>query len=355
MIIITLVLLISKFLSAASVDVLKNDFCASNVGMAGSKSAVEESICAINYNPAGIAFSDKREFHISVSNGFEDASYSYTAFGTEIKHKILSEFSYPKIAASVYLSNLGDITIRNLDNYGNISEKSLNAEKDIIFTLGYAEKLSKETVYLIPSTKSSFISAAGVSFKYINSKLLEKYSATTFTFDAGYMGKLVDIGLNFGFSVSNTLGKIKYIEEKTDLPVILRAGVSYSKPTIMENKFTTSLEFDRYLTDSINSLRLGIDYTIENSFSFRTGYRFLEDNKGLSIGIGIYASNFSFDIATVLSSVYKYSFFTIGYRIPSSEESSEKPAKSKQIEKFKEKQKESTPPPPSSEKLIIVF
>ncbi len=353
-----IILLTQIHLFSASVDVIKNDLSASSVGLSASKAAVEETAFAINYNPAGLAFSQKTEIHATIANGFEDASYSYFVFSNQIKEKVFSEVGYPHIATSFYLADLGKIKINTLDDYGNITEKTINAEKDYVISLGYAEKLSHQTVYISPSVKSKLTTAAGLSIKYINSKLLEKYSASSFAVDAGYLGKLEDIGVNFGISISNTLGKIKYIDETYSLPVILRTGISYSKPTIMENKATFYLEYDRYITDKKNSLKAGIDYTIENHFSFRTGYKFLDDNKGLSVGIGIYASRFSLDIATVFYSIYKYTFLSISYKIPYDEDSTSIKKRSPQLDKFKEKQKvkeKNTLPQPSKEKIIIVF
>ncbi|MGC8867357.1 MAG: hypothetical protein ACP5PA_04000 [Elusimicrobiales bacterium] len=344
-------------LSSASLDILKNDFSASLVGLSSSKAAVEEAIYAINYNPAGLSFSQKAEFYATLSNGFDNASYSYFAFGSQIGKKVFSDIAYPHIAASFYLSDLGDIKLRTLDDYGNITEKNINAEKDYILSLGYAEKISQQTVYISPSVKSKFISAAGISLKYLNSKLLERYSASSLAFDAGYLGKLEDIGLNFGISLSNTFGRIKYISESYKLPVILRIGLSYSRPTIMESNATLCLEYDSYITDKKNSLKAGIDYTIKNSFSFRTGYKFLDDNKGLSLGISIYALNFSLDIGTTFSSVYKYTFFSIGYKIPANEAEGSIKQKSPQLNKFKEKKaKDKTNTSiPSKGNTIIVF
>ncbi|MCX7641874.1 MAG: PorV/PorQ family protein [Elusimicrobiales bacterium] len=343
-------------LKLSGLDILKNDFNALVVGMAGSNAAIEEGISALNYNPAGLAFGKKFETSLSLSNGFEDASYSYISTAIEIPYKILSEFSTPHCGMSIYFSNLGNMKIRTIDNSGNITEKNTSAEKDTIITFGYAEKLTEQTIYISPSTKSKFEGAAGISLKYINSTLLSKYSANSLAADVGYIGKLTDVGITFGLSLSNSLGKIKYYKEEYKLPTIFRIATSYSRPTILENKTTISIEYDSYLTDKKQSLKLGIDYTIEDIFSFRTGYRFFDDNKGLTLGIGLYTHNFSFDIATTFTSVYKYSIFSVTYRLGNFQDKPT-PKKSPQLEKFKEKNREKTPPLPSTnkEKTIIVF
>lgn len=352
MILVLLHLLILK--TYATLDILKNDYTAYVAAVGGANGSVIEGVYALNYNPAGLAFSNKLEATLSASNGFDDATYSYIGAGFQIPHRILSEFSYPHTAFSIYLSNLGRMIERTLDENGNITEKRLNAEKDIIVSIGYAEKLSKETVYISPSVKSTFESAAGITFKFINSTLLDRYKANTIAVDAGYLGSLNDIGLKFGLSISNSFGKIRYYKEQYKLPQIIRAGISYSRPTIFENKTTFLTEYTTYPTQKQQSLRLGIDYTIENAFSFRVGYKLLEDNKGLTLGIGIHMGGFYLDISTAFTSVYKYSFLSVTYKMLG-ETKSPQMKRSHQLDRFKEKQQEKTPPSPSKEKVIIVF
>lgn len=349
-----IIFLIILNLYSASLDVLKNDLNAVTASLSGSNSSIQKGISSLNSNPAGLIFGEKKEFITSVSNGFDDSKYSYIGSSFEIPINIITEKNHPQIGFSVYFTDLGSMKVRNLDYYGNISEKNIDAEKNLIFSFGYSEKVNDEITYLTPSTKSRFEGGIGLGFKFIKSKLLSKYNANSFVIDAGYMASLADIGLNFGLSAIN-IGKIKYIDEKNDLPQTLRFSLSYSKPTILENQTTLYLGYDNYITDKKQSLKIGLEYSIEKVFSFRTGYKFLDDNKGLSLGVGLYAGNFSFDISTSFTSIYKYSFLSISYKIPKEEMKKEK--KRTQLDKFKEKQKDNYTPPlqPSKEKVIIIF
>lgn len=347
--------IIFNILYSASIDVLKNDFNAISSSLSGANSSIQSGIYSLNSNPAGLVFGGKTEFITSVSNGFEDAKYSYLGSSFEIPINILNEKFYPQLGVSIYLTDLGTIKSRTLDNYGNISEKNIDAEKNAIFSFGYSEKVNDEITYLTPSIKSRFEGSIGLGFKFIKSTLLSNYSANSFAIDAGYMASLSDIGLSFGISAIN-IGKIKYLDENNDLPQTLRVSVSYSRPTILENQTTLYLGYDSYVVDKKQSFKIGLEYSIENIFSFRTGYKFLDDNKGLSVGIGLYTGNFSFDISTSFASIYKYSFLSVSYRIPKKEKTT-KEKKRPQLDKFREKQKDKyTPPPqPSKEKVIIVF
>lgn len=344
--------------SNSSVDILKNDISAEAISLSGSNSVTSTDIFALNYNPAGISNISDYQIGISYSNGFEDSKYSFLGFSLPLKQKVLSEFSYPTLAFSIYTADLGDMTYRKINNDGSVSEERISTEKDIILTIGYGEKVYREKgIYLWEGMKSDFESSIGIGIKFINSKLLG-YSANTMAVDAGYFATLKDVGIDFGVSLLNTIGKIKYIDEKNNLPSILKAGISYSKPTIMEQKLKLSLEYDNYLTDNKSSLKTGLEYEIEDIFAFRAGYRFIEDNKGLSIGVGLFTRNINFDIATVFYDVYKYTSFSIKYSFGQNQQ--DKTEDSKPLKKLKEKekktiQKNNTQQPAPSRKTIIIF
>ncbi|MEF3279742.1 MAG: hypothetical protein K6357_02085 [Elusimicrobiota bacterium] len=356
--IITIIIILSKNLySNSAIDVLKNDVSASVLAMAGSNAALNLDIFSVNYNPATLGEIKSYQTAISYSNGFEDATYSYAALGMPFPTNIISNISKPYIAMSIYMTSLGDFIDRRINPDGTISEKKINAEKNTIVSFSYAEKITKETVIISPTIKSKFESNIGIGVKFIDSKLLDKYSANTVAVDAGYYGNFVDIGFDFGISVSNAIGSIKYIEEKYNLPTILRVAASYSKPTIMDQRTKISCEFDRYINDKQNSLRIGLEYTFEKIMSIRTGYRFLEDNKGLSIGVGLFAGGFSIDIATVFYDVYKYSSVSIKFKFGKQVEEEKQ---SKELKKFIEKEEKKTDRPsrPKTSPLknqIIVF
>lgn len=358
--------LISTKVFSASLDILKNDVSARIVGSAGSNSTVEDSVFAINYNPAGLAFINTFETGLSVSNGFDDAKYSYISVGTKTNFRVFSEFDSPGIGLSLYKASLGDFTLRTVDDYGNITEKTVNAENDIVLSFGYAEKIIDEKTYITPSVKSRMEGTFGIGIKYISSKLLDKYSADTFAVDAGYMGRLEDIGLDFGISLLNTMGKIKYLEEKNNLPTTLKVGISYSKPTIFDNTTRFSLGYDNYITDKKQSFKLGVEYNISSKefltnykIAIRAGYKF-DDNKGFTIGTGFYYGNFCFDLSTSFSTVYKYSFLSIRYKFSKQQEKTlEEKSKEKRLEKIKKKEQTTSPSPQPirkpTESVIIVF
>ena len=343
-----ILLIFSKILySNSSLDVLKNNVSAKSISLGGASSVTETDIFSTFSNPAVLSVVESYQVGVNYSNGFEDANYSYLSFGIPLNQKVISDISKPYIGFSIYLTNLGDMTQRSIIN-DTIVEKNISTEKNKIFIFSYAEKIDRQTTYITPKLKSNFESSIGFNVKLINSKLLE-YSANTYALDIGYFGSLTDIGLDFGFSLLNTLGKIKYIEEKNDLPTTFKAGVSYTKPTIMENKTKFAIEYDNYIVDKKNSLSIGIEYNIENVFSAGAGYRFIDDDKGPSFGVSIYHGGFEASISTVFYQVYKYTSFSIRYSFGKKEEKDEKEKVSRPLKKIIDEDKGIQKAKPSKE------
>jgi len=316
---IIIILISSKTLySNSAVDVLKNNINPKSIALGGADSTTNIDIFSTFTNPAALSGLNNFNIGLNYSNGFEDAKYSYLTFGAPLNYELLSSISKPYLGFSLYLTDLGEMIERKIVN-NTVVEKTVSTEKNRIFIISYSEKIDKQTTYITPTLKSNFESSIGFNIKLINSKLLE-YSANTYAFDIGYFGSLTDIGLNFGASLLNTLGKIKYIEEKNELPTTFKIGLSYTKPTIMENKTKFAVEYSNYITDKKNSLSMGIEYNIEDVFSAAIGYRALDDNNGLSFGVSLYKGGFEASVSVALYEVYKYTSFSIKYSFGKREE-----------------------------------
>lgn len=340
--------------SNSSIDVLKNEVDASVIALAGANSVLNKSIYSIHSNPANLSELNYKSAGFNISNGFEDAKYNFLTFGIPLNIKGIGEISHPYMAASIYMTDLGDLTYRKILDDGTIQQKTISAEKNMVFSISYAEKVYREKTYISKGLKSDFEHSFGLTLKFVNSKMLDKYSADTFAVDLGYKGSLTELGIDFGLSVLNTLGKIKYIRESNDLPTTLKTGIKYSRPTIMDQKVAIYTEFDRYLVDKYNSLRIGLEYLIEGKMSFGVGYRFLEENKGLGIGVGLFADRFKLNVATTFFDVYKYTSFSVSYNFGPGIETEAKESKSLKI--FKEKRKKEEEKAKEKPKnYIIVF
>jgi hypothetical protein len=125
-----------------------------------------------------------------------------------------------------------------------------------------------------------------------------------------------NLGLGFGASISNYGPGLKYYKETDPLPTILRLGLAYQGPTILDQSILLALESDIYTTESLKSLRGGLEYAFRKLFYFRLGYKALEDNYGTTMGLGLRSKSFSLDYATSFNEVFNTSQVALSYRFP---------------------------------------
>ncbi|PIS46724.1 MAG: hypothetical protein COT17_07070 [Elusimicrobia bacterium CG08_land_8_20_14_0_20_51_18] len=297
-----------------SVDVLKNDVSPKAVSMGGSYAAICDDVYSIYYNPAGLGQLPSPEISFNYSGGFEDAKTNYLAFGTPLPVKGFAGLDKGVLAVSFHTTSLGDFNYRYINYDGTIYSKTVDAEKNTIITLAYAEKVSEGDVKF-ESYKAYVEQYLGLGFKYVKSTLLEDDDPpTTFAVDAGYKAVEPKLGLSFGLSLLNTMGAIKYVEEKYSLPTILRAGLSWKKPTVMEQQVTLSAEYDKFINDDDASLKFGVEYHLQQVLNFRLGYKMMEENSGFSFGLGLFSGDFSLDFASSMLAVYNSSSISLSYR-----------------------------------------
>jgi hypothetical protein len=155
----------------------------------------------------------------------------------------------------------------------------------------------------------------GMNAKYLKSTLLETYSASALAVDAGWLVMEPKLGLSFGASVSNFGSGLKYVSEVTPLPSILRLGLAYQRPTVMDQSVLLAAEGDFYTQEAQKSLRLGMEYHFQSIFNLRLGYKAAEDNKGFTMGLGVRYEDMSLDFAMGMgNAVYSASQVAFSYK-----------------------------------------
>ncbi|MCK5584128.1 MAG: hypothetical protein KAI33_10060, partial [Elusimicrobiales bacterium] len=106
-------------------------------------------------------------------------------------------------------------------------------------------------------------------------------------------------GLNFGLSAQNIGSKMKFIDEGDSLPLTIRTGINY----IALGNVVLSMEVDRFIKEKKTTMSAGVEYTVLNSLSLRTGYlknlnmESLKTGNGLSGGFGLMIRKFKFEYA----------------------------------------------------------
>lgn len=173
----------------------------------------------------------------------------------------------------------GDILIQNYSSGLNFAKK-IHPNIDVGFTLRYFRKN-----FFIPSSGSTVGQGIG--------------------FDFGFAGKISDV--SWGIAYQNIGPKITYTpaeERQDDLPRQMRLGVS-------KIIWTTSSELLELFSDvvwadaDVCRLRLGTQYSWQNSFFLRFGYVNKESSdgaiSGFTGGLGIKIKNISLDLASGVS------------------------------------------------------
>lgn len=355
------------FLSAegggSSVDILKSDISPRAMSMGGAYAAAGDDSQGAYYNPAAIGVIPNPEIAFSYSGGFDKTQLNHLSFAMPLPYRSFSNLGRGVLGASILSSSLGKFTYRYIAADGSVVSSNMDAEKNMVFSLSYAEKASEGETSM-DKYKLFLEHYLGVSVKYVKSTLLEDYSAGTPAFDAGYRMVEPEKGFSFGLSLSNFGGKIKYVKESYPLPQILRAGIALRSSPIMDQQILFTTEYDKFIQDGESAAKVGLEYHLQKILNFRVGYAGIQENKGFSLGLGFFLDNVSADFSTSMLSVYSYSAFSLSYRF-SGVEIKEVKKKKKQIKvdeeeetpRRKESAKEKPKPKPktSSDDFLMLY
>ncbi|OQY26669.1 MAG: hypothetical protein B6244_12955 [Candidatus Cloacimonetes bacterium 4572_55] len=132
----------------------------------------------------------------------------------------------------------------------------------------------------------------GVTGKYLYSKIeTEEARGVAMDFGIIYQPRVIE-NLTLGFSISNIGQKMKYVEEKFNMPTITRAGFSYPL-----NHFARIAIDMNKASDSDLRLQTGVELNIKDILSLRTGYKFNYDTDDFAAGMGVSIRNYQVDYA----------------------------------------------------------
>jgi hypothetical protein len=300
---------------SVGMQVLKTDMSPRASGMGGAFAAVADDIYSLNYNPAGLGRLYVPEISAMHLSGFDDSSLQQASYGMPLPFIGLAGLEKPAAGLSLMMASAGTFDYKHIMPDGSILSKSYDAQKDIALTFGYGEKVFSDDVNL-EGYNAKIDQYLGMNVKYLRSVLLEdKKPPSTFAFDAGWLIVAPKLGLSAGASLANLGGGLKYGSEVTRLPTILRLGLAYERPTIMDQSLLLAADGDFYMAESLKSLRFGLEYHFEKIFNFRLGYKAAEDNKGIMTGIGVHYEDMSLDVSLGLGNeVYNASQVAFSYR-----------------------------------------
>lgn len=191
-----------------------------------------------------------------------------------------------------------------------------------------------KTYFSLPQIRNIY---SGFGLKYFFEKL-DSYSGNAIAFDLGFLYILEEYNFAIGLTLENFGTKIKYHKEEENLPLLIRAGLSYN---LNEDNFILLFDAEKINNQSINYY-LGIKYTLIRNLSIRCGLNGANDSgKKITTGFDFQVlNNLEINYAFIPGNYFddshrfslSYSFDSIHKSIDKIEEESKiEPVKSKKV------------------------
>jgi hypothetical protein len=222
-------------------DFLNIGVSAHQEALGGSGDVLSQDISSAFVNPAGLSFIERAGATFMHSIWYQDISYEYLGAAMPIGSKSTIGLS------AVYL-HMGKIDAYNTydQEIGSIVPYSLAA------TASYSHKIRYNL-------------SLGINAKIISEKLTDKQT-NGYAIDLGGQYLLNDF--SFGFALNNLGPSMKYESANYKLPTAVSFGVGYAPPSIPVLVMLGA----RKAADQSLSLATGIEYSLGDCFSLRSGY-----------------------------------------------------------------------------------
>ncbi len=298
---VTLLLLLSSFSYAAfsekdsgtrAAQFLKLPVGAKPIGMGEAYTAIADDVNALFYNPAGLAQLKRKSGEFMFSKYIGETSYEWIAIGLPISKKA----GALGIGIQYFSAGSMDETTVNAQQVGSFTPS------DLAVHLAYAKQLGNFPL--------------GLNLKFIQSKIKE--TATSFALDLGSQYVSKESKLLLGFSLQNLGDGLKYENEKSKLPILIKLGIG-SK---INKQWLVSMD-GVFPEDNSPTFGAGTEYKIllskEIHFSLRAGYnsrsRKSDGLNGVTTGFGFQFKSVNLDYAWIpLGNLGDSHRFSLGFK-----------------------------------------
>ena len=178
--------------------------------LAEAYTAWADDVYGAYFNPAGIATIRRQEIGFAHNTLFLDLDYNYMGYVLPLRNK-------GTIGLSAMYVDLGTVDNRQISAGGPTASLGSASGSDLAISLTYAQ------------TMNDFLDLGG-SLKLIHATLGD-HSASAIAVDLGVKWRPPVPGLTVGLSLANLGTSLKFVRERDDLPLTLRAGVGYRSPS----------------------------------------------------------------------------------------------------------------------------
>ena len=234
--------------------------------------AVANDATAPMWNPAGLTSVDGRDVLFIHNQWFQDIRSEFVGTALSLGDNGLG-FGF-------LINTVGEIENRAPETGALLGTFSAY---DIALTGAYARKIGEQL-------------SLGFTLKVLYEKMYI-YSSSGFALDLGLRASPGIQNLSIGAAIQN-IGKMGTMrEEETPLPLTLRTGFAYTvtaKP--LNGNILLTADISK-ASDSWTTFHTGLEYNLNRRLALRGGYRFGQDERGLSAGIGLGFNIYRFDYA----------------------------------------------------------
>jgi hypothetical protein len=283
-----LIFLITSYLSSQSPafgigettgSILRIPIGARQIALGEAFVSIADDVNTIYYNPAGINNVKGQEISFMYHKGLTDINNGLLAYGRQTK--------FSSIGGSILYLDAGEIEL----NYPDRPSETRRAQQDFLLTLCYGRK------------RLWFLGKFGLNLKIFHSTLVEEVKTTAVAIDLGLLTNLnlfkrsFSIGIvtqNFGPDVTyeGGLASGKVYEH---LPWLIKSGVSTEIKIREKNALTPVLDISCSIFEKIFYINTGIEYSYQDKFFGRVGYRGQYGLSGFTFGFGFRQMKYQVD------------------------------------------------------------
>lgn len=267
--------------------------------MGGSSVALEGNSTSLFYNPASMA---NLTSFANVSFGQYDAivDFKYQYFSVAFAPE---KGQYGVVGLSFIGADYGSFkgTSRADNSQGYIDTGEFSPDT-YAFGIGYAKALTdKFSVGGHIKYAYQNLSGGPSQFNSDGSFDVKEYDNSVIAYDFGLLYKTGFKSLNLGMYLRNFSRTIKFIAEKSELPLILEIGVSANLSDYFDidvEKHSLLIAIDAtHPRDNFETINLGLEYGFLKTFFIRAGLVTPSDEEGLSFGAGFVQSIYGIDMS----------------------------------------------------------
>ena len=251
------------------------------VGMGQAFVGIADDVHALAWNPAGLSRLSRRELGAMHAEMFADTRYDFVGYAQPMRAGTLG-------AQASYLSQAA-IESRGADRKAGGGF----AAYDMAVGLGYGRMIWPHT-------------RLGTQLKYLQS-LIADVSAQGWAVDFGALQGTPIAGLDVGLAVQNLGPGLKFMDERSPLPLTLAAGLGYRLSAGM----LLALDVRHLPHDRQTAVSVGSEYAVFSAMTLRAGYLgslsrragggsgadYMDALHGLGAGFGLRLRGYGLDYA----------------------------------------------------------